>query len=732
MQLPLDISRSTTWRFQINRHALPRILAWLLAAFATAPDARAAAPEPPWKFEDSPRRAVFTLPPGQTHVMACLPATLPKGAIVGGIRAATANGDRQVRIIAAARDSIDVLVDCTGLAPRTPVALYMVPGANPPAADSSVVDPFPVRVEVRRAGGHDVPASYESLRFVSDRQLAPPFLMALPAFAPVESAPPNAWYQGGWQRPTYVASLSSWLIVGEAGDYTFALGDFAASFLAIDGRQCVAHPPEWAGAKPWETSEPIHLAPGLHRIEILTVCGKAIRVKAGWIPPGSEEIEPIPAARLACGGKPAALRLESRDSTLHASFTGRPGPAYVFRGIDTIFSPVRLESTTANWTDEPIESCEWSSDGRILGNGQSILAITSASGEVPVKLRVRLPSGVESTSESKVKLPRGPSREYLVSGRLFGVPSVCYDDDPVRPELHIRSTATPGVDLVASITATAPDGSKRTAEATVQLVRTWGRIELPQCFARDVASLEWSISHAGATLAKGRAVFHRAPYSEAPASLEGDTLIDADGSVCVLVAPRSSHGGGRRPFNRLVDSSGCLFLDGFFQDDTLPGFDGAGTNACPTRIRYLDLPSASDEMRFGRLAAIADAATLRRQGLFDGEAGGLVAIAPDISGLAVNETPEDFERRLAALVSLLQDVFLCDVILVTPPAGTVRMPAIAGGSDPDRLVARIVADVADATGASIADAYTLSRTHGGLSPQLAVEIAVERRILDEP
>ncbi len=680
-----------------------------IVAFALASLARGAAPEPPWKFDDCPRRAVFALPPGQTHVMARLPAALPTGAVVSGVRAATANGDRQVRIIASTQDSIDVLVDCTGLAPRTPIALYMVPGANIPPADSPFVDPFPVRVEVRRAGGHDVPASYDSLRFVADRQLAPPFLMTLPAFAPVESAPPNAWYQGGWERPTYVASLSSWLIIAEPGDYTFALGDFAASFLAIDGRQCVAHPTDWTGTRQWAQGEAIHLSAGLHRIEILTVCEKAIRVKAGWIPPGSEEVEPIPSARLACSGNAVQPRFESKDGTLHAAFIGRPGPAYVFRGVDNVFTPVRLESTTANWTDEEIASYEWSSDGRALGVGQSILAISSAKNEMPVKLRVKLASGAESTVDGSVRLPRGAAREFLVSGRLFGVPAVCYDDDPIRPELHVRSTATPGVDLVASITAIAHDGTRREAKASVQLVRTWGRIELPQCFAHDVASIEWNISHAGTILASGCAVFHHAPFTETPASLDGDRLIDSDGATCVLVAPRASRGDADS-LGRDFDSA--TFLDGFFEDDSLPG-----PTPYASRIRFDDLPSVADEMRFNRLAAIADSATFGN--------GGIVIVAPDLSGLAGNETPGDFERRLAALTSLLKDVHKCGVVLVTPPAGTVRMPAIAGGADPDRLVARIITGVADATGATVADAYTISRTKN-LSPVEAVLLAINR------
>lgn len=679
-----------------------------LASCVLPAAARAAGPEPPWKFDDSPQRAVFALPPGQTHVMAHLPATLPKGGIVGSVRAATANGDRQVRILAKSEDAVDVLVDCTGLAPRTPVALYLAPGDQAQLAPNSpFVDPFPVRVEIRRAGGHDIPPSYESLRFLADRQLAPPFLMTLPAFAPVESAPPNAWYQGGWERPTYVATLSSWLVVPEAGEYRFALGDHAASFMAVDGRQCVARPPRWRNPDPWTEGEPLRLSAGLHRIEILTVCEKAIRVKAGWITPGKTEIEPIPAAMLACGGNAPALRLETRDGNLHAAFVGRPGPAYVFRGVPTVFSPVRLESLHVSWSDEEgPATCEWTSGGRALGVGQSILAIGSSQGDMPVKLRVTMPSGAESVAEGTVKLPRGAAREYLVSGRLYGVPAVCYDDDPVRPELHVRSTASVGVELVATVTATAPSGEKREFSSPVNLVRTWGRLEIPPCFARDIDSLDWKITHAGADLVTGRMVFRRAPFDSAPAALDGDRFVGTDGATEVFVAPRAS-AGAARALPR--DATAVTFLDGFFRDESFPTND-------MLRVRFADLPSSADDMRFTRLAALADIETLR--------GAQVVAIAPDLSGLAASETPADFERRLAALSEFAADALGASVILVTPPAGMVRMPANAGGPDPDRLVAGIVMRVADATGASVADAYTLSRT-SDLSPIGAVSEAIQ-------
>jgi hypothetical protein len=688
--------------------------------------ARAAAPDPPWKFEEFPRRAVFTAPVGQSHVLAHLPAALPDGRPVAGVRAATASADRPCRVLVATPDGIDVLVDCAGVAPRAPVALYLVPGDAPPAPDAPFVDPFPVRVEIRRAGGHDVPPSHDGLRFLVDRQLAPPFIFTLPAFVPVESAPPNAWYQGGWERPAYVARLASWLIVPEAGDYVFALRDAAISYLSVDDVSRVSRdsPDDFRPSSDWSKSDVFRLDPGLHRIEILAVCEKAIRVKAGWIPPGAQEVEPIPASRLACGGLPPALRFESRGDVLHAAFHGRPGPAYSFRGSDALFTPVRLESLHAFWGEGDASAhCEWSSQGRPLGTGDSILAITGASKEMPVTLRIQTSTGLESTLEGTVPLPSGPSREYRVSGRLLGVPSVCYEDDPVRPELHVRSTASPGVDLEAWMKITSPSGETTEHSAMVPLVRTWGRLEIPARFAYDVAAIDWEVRHAGVAIASGRAVFHRAPYAGAPASLDGDRFLDASGAAVTFVAPRGSGGDpvplpAIRPVstNTPHASPSILFLDGFSPLGTSAAQD-IPSHPSLRRLRYADLPSFRSDRRFTRLAAIADLETLRGPAVF--------VIAPDLSGLASGETLADFERRLAALAALVRDALGASAVLVTPPAGTVKMPsAAAAGDDPDRLVASVVVRVADATRATVADAYSLSRT-SGLEGASAVSSAID-------
>ena len=541
------------------------------------PAARAEEPTPPWKFDDSPKRAVFRVATGQPFVVVRLPAVLPGGATVSAVRAATAQEDRPCHVLVVSRDGIDVLVDCTDLGTNTPVALYLVPGdVPPPVTDSPFSDPLPVRVEVRHAGGHDIPPSSDGLRFLLDRQLGGPFLFALPAFGPVESTPPNNWYRGGWERPAYVAKLESWLVVPEAGAYAFSLGDVAPSYLAVDGVERVARARDAAlHPNDWTEGEPFRLEPGLHRVEILSICERAIRMKVGWLPPGAKEFEPIPPARLASGGRTTPLRFETRYDILHAAFTGRPGPAYAFRGSNALFTPVRLKSSTAFWGEGAV-TCEWTGEGgRALGTGDAILAIVSGTGDIPVTLRARAttPNGsFESVATDVIPLPFVPAREYLVAGRLAGIPAVCYEDDPVRPELHVRSTASPGVDLEARAVLRSPSGETATFSAPLQLVQTWGRLQIPPRFARDIASLEWEVLHAGAVIASGAAVFHRAPFAEAPAALDGDLLTDASGAVSVLVAPRASAGETADSASVGAAATGlpaggapaAIFLDGFF------------------------------------------------------------------------------------------------------------------------------------------------------------------------
>ncbi len=682
---------------------------------AWQPGVRAQAPQPPWRFADASARLVFAAPTGSDYALVRLPAQLPDGACVGQVRVASESGERPSRVLAVGTNELNLLVGCVGLAPGTPVAVYALTNGSLPRVDATFVDPLPVDVTVQRAGGHDAPPSWQDMYFLAHRQAAEQVAFRLPGFVPFESQSPAAWYKGGWERPTYVAQLRSWLVVTEPGEYVFALTGRTVAYLLVNGRLWVEQARDQK--EDWTVGEPVLLGAGLHRLEVYTICEKHLRAQVGWRPPGQTTIESLPANRLATGADPVPGRWERLGQVVHAAAAWKLGPAYRFQGLATYFTPVQFDSLHAAWEGVEQVSCTWSSRGRPLGEGATVRTVLAETGLIPVTLRVRTALGMQASAELLVDVPARVAREYRVAGRLTGMPSVCYEDDPVRPEIQVRSTVPPEVELQVQAERVLIDGSVQTVREPVNLQQTWGRLSLPAGFALDLAAVHWQVRHADAVVASGRVRLVRPPFDRLPTGLDGDLLLAGE-DVCVLVPRQGSHG-DPASLPALRAGARLVVLDGFLcgaagAAETGSEFDAGllenvriraarpGQNDALQlryqRISYATLMAPLSSQVFDRLAPLARLSELR--------GADVVVVAPDLGGVDAGEPGGDFERRLAALVTLIGDGVGARVVLVTPPPGLVRLADVA---DPSRLYAESIVRVADACGASVADVYSLCR-----------------------
>jgi hypothetical protein len=699
----------------------------LAVSLAFAGTVQAQAPDPPWQHADAPVRVVFQAPANQRLALVEIPA----GSVVDGqiSRVAAYHGasPRSLRVAATNAGAVSVLVNCEGLAPQAVVALYAITNTTPLAPDCPFVDPQPVSVSIQRAGANEAPPTWEEMRFMSTRPGRQPVQFPLEGFIPVVSNEqgPRNWYQGGWRRPVYVAKLSGKMLIPASGEFRFAVKSRKPVYLLLQDKLVFQVGSRSRKDDDWMPSDPIPLRAGILDYTVLTLCDREINLNLGWIPPGTDAIVELPQAALLTGADPVAARVERIGATLHAGADYALEPSYVFYGHETRFTPVSLRSIHAAWEGAQDVSCLWKQAGATLGETPRCRIIATNTGALPVDLEVRNKPGACETARLTVVIPDTIGNEYRLATRLQGVPAICYDDDPVQPEIHLRGTAPDSLPLTLTAWTTTPEGVEKMYREVVTLQQGWTRLVLPVGTAHDFTSIRWTVSHAGVTVNNGAIRFLRQPFEALPDDLDGSFMVMGEAS-CVLM-PRRASSGHPAPFTGLRPGQQITLLDGFLAPPGLGGEDnglafdrqflsdiqvfgaqipGLAANSIRYRRQSVESLKAFIPTRtFDRLAPLTQLARLNPADI--------VVVAPDMPGLAAGETLEDFERRLAALAGLLRDALPAQVVLMTPPPGLLpadmRVPTHPG-EDPMRPYAEAVLRVADALGITVADFYTMCHT----------------------
>jgi hypothetical protein len=687
----------------------------------------AQAPDPPWRLPEAPLRAVFAAPAGHPFCLAQLPAVPVAGMPAGAVAAFHGDVSLPVRVAAADGATLHVLVNCSGVSAGAAVALYAITNGATIRADASFADPLPVRVDICQAGGDDTPPGWEAMLFMATRHTGRRVSFLAEGLAPIQSQKEGErnWYEGGWRRPVYVARLSGRLLIERGGDHRFALRSRRPVCLLIDGRPAVDN--TRPDASSWRIGAPPALAAGVHEYEFLHLCGREIDFAAGWIPPGETDVQPLPQQVLLTAAGPVAARIERLGAVLHAGADCRLEPGYSFHGVPVVFTPATLRSLHVAWEGARGVSCRWRLDGAVAGEGPLWRHVFTGGGPRTVELEVvDEDSGAREAALLEVTIPAVPATEYRLAGRLEGVPAICYDDDPVNPEIRLRGTAPPDLPLAVEATWTDGAGGTNRLAGEVRLGNGWGRLPLPAGRARDYGVIRWRVRHAGVVLIEGGARFVRPPFDRLPADLDGDLLTDG-AEVCVLV-PRRASSGHPQPFPGLRGGQRIVLLDGFLVPDevlapeigedfdrrflaALQLFGGRPVAPVTNAVHYRRLSFAAlggelDGRGPGRLAPLAALARL--------QPADTVVVAPQIPGPEGGETLAEFERRLAALAGLLRDALRCQVVLVTPPPGRSGLPP--GAPDPARPWAEAVLRVADAYGLTVADLFTACHTRLAVPP----------------
>ena len=257
----------------------------LLAILAGAAMAR----DQEWMLPEYPSRVVFTVPRNcGRHILVRIPlgkeagnpvfvATDSKGETIPCVPMLSVSNETFVLVAAPADTKAEELV----------VYYATTNPANASAVGNLPENALPARIELRCSAWKAVPNSWQKMLylfrnsgkgnvfFVSDFQDTGDLL--------------NGGEQDRKDPKSRLAQFHSIMLCPTQGAYRFALDCVDASFLLVDGEVAVAWPGEHKGGE-WHTGVPINLSSGAHAVDIYNMCREELRVKAGWITPGSSEV----------------------------------------------------------------------------------------------------------------------------------------------------------------------------------------------------------------------------------------------------------------------------------------------------------------------------------------------------------------------------------------------------------------------------------------------------------
>lgn len=309
--------------------------------------------------------------------------------------------------------------------------------------------------------------------------------------------------------------------------------------------------------------------------------------------------------------------------------------------------------------------------------------------EIPVGL-------LEHADKLKFELTDRPVVYRAADVRLAGVPLFNFEDDPVRPELHVRSNLN---QLLVEASVYGDSGPLFAVTTSVQVVKGWGRVEFPEFLSKDCERIQWTVRDNFGMLYNGMAKFERSPFRLMPDRASGNSLMR--GSTNIFYVSKK-YGNPVQPDSIGIEKTDqVVFLDGFagngksFLEETLLRLFNGKTLSLSKTLHFEELVTPDETMCSDPM--VAQIANLHR--IMPAKT---VILAPQILGLENGETIGAFERKLAVIAGMLKDGFGCEVILVTPPRDMLS------SSENMRQYAVVIHRVADLYGLNVADIYSFS------------------------
>ncbi|MFA7172123.1 MAG: hypothetical protein WC340_01705 [Kiritimatiellia bacterium] len=669
----------------------------------------ASAAQPSWVVAPAPCRISFTRHIDD-YILTKVPVNITNQ-FVAAIEAYSATNRLPGEVIFNDGRDLSVLIDVRGVESRSRVDLYLVPGeaAAQPAA-TTLREATPLHGRAARTAGMDFPHTrqeVDSLATRFDRAVA---LFEISGFDQIGSTYTN-WYNGDWQRKSYLVDLNTWILVPADGVFVFGLAGVAPAWLDVDQEEVLTHPVHQPSDQ-WTIGKAFEMKAGLHQVQVRTLCRQKIDTGVAWKRESEEGVASN--VVMITGVELREGRVEWADRKVHPFFTVKSGEAYRFIGVDSKFVPFKFTSRSACSSG----GCEliWNVADQHAGTNKWIEQ-TVASAHLPAKISLTAiaAKGGESAHYERAVNYTGPIwSEYEISSRITGVSAACYGDDKIHPIIRIKTSAKEGLQYILNSEIELVSGRKIGRSDEMRTNQGWGRQYLAEVAAGSVKSISWSLIHHGCELAAGRLQFQQAPFTVVPDSISGELFKQGEDFVALVVSKRSFE----KEIHRTSESNNdkkIFFLDGFIVDRAIKHAPVAPVEQQGEAWQWLSLSALEWSQERTGTSALQSFTQVRAALESD-----VVLYAPSLRSIALEGGVDGFERRLAAMCALLTYAGGSSprVILVVPPrsVGNAELEMRDSAAFESRQVAEIIVRVADAYGVETVDLFTAFEIAGNVAP----------------
>jgi lysophospholipase L1-like esterase len=513
----------------------------------------------------------------------------------------------------------------------------------------------------------------------------------------IEAGKKAAWREQHG-RPAVLVRMDSLVVFPSDGDYRMALACQDSGYVLVDGELVLSVE---SGAVPsgWQIGEARRYRAGLHTVEVMTASTEPV-IRVGWAPPGEEAIVELGGESLLAPSPVLDGRFEVRGRFVHADFSHTLLDAYKFRDMPGVFTPVRFTDASRNPGGASVTR-RWLIGGSVYDSAAPTHTF-SEPGQYPVRLDLADSLGATGSCERVVDVRVMVAQEYAVDFDLGGLPSACFDGDPVSPFLVGSGKGPAGVGFGVEWSFLGGGTNEISGGATnVALAGQAVKVDLGKHDVHGLSSLTWRVRVANREIKAGRVTFARAPFTVWPESVVADRLCDRTGGQTVLVTSIERSDDSYDQQQRVPSAGPVILLD----DTLVPYADPGGERDAYAAMlpRFLN---GGREVRFasiappeesgGSLKSLAKFVSLPKAAGDDADR--TVVLSTGIHDMLLGGDDGSFERGLAALV----DKLLADnaaVVLVTPPPYTGMETRL-------RRWAVAVRRVADARCLPVADLYT--------------------------
>lgn len=606
---------------------------------------------------------------------------------------------------------LSVLIDVRGAESLSRVDLYLVPGAAAaqPAA-TLMKEAAPIHGRAARTAGMDFPSTRQEVDSLATRFDRKAANFAISTFDQIGNTYKD-WYNGDWQRKSYLVDLNTWILVPADGVFIFGLAGVAPAWLDVDQKEVLAHPLRQPADK-WTVGKAFEMKAGLHQVEVRTLCREKIDTGVAWKREGEEGVATN--VVMITGVELREGRPEWADCAVHPFFTVNTGEAYRFTSVDSNFVPFKFTSRSV--CNSGGSDLLWNVSDQPAGSSNAI-EYTLASIHLPAKVSLTMTAakGGESAHYERVVNYTGPIwNEYEISSRITGVPVACYGDDKIHPIVRVKTSAKEGLQYTLNSEIELISGRKITRSDEMRTNQGWGRQYLAEVSAGSVKSISWSLNHYGCELSSGRLLFQQDPFTIIPDGISGELFKQGDDFLALVVSKRSAEK-EIRPARACVGDKKILFMDGFIADGPTKQASVALEGQQGEPWQWLSLSAL--EWNPERSGTSALQSFTQVQTALEAD---VVLYAPSLRCIPLEGGAEGFERRLAAMCGLLTSRGATSprVILIVPPRSLGNSDLGTGDATAidSRQVAEIVVRVADAYGVETVDLFTAFEIAGNIAP----------------